>query len=117
MLYKFGNFRFEPASARLWQDGTEVKLTRKAALVLAALLEQPGEPVSKSALFASVWRGTVVSDDALVTCVQELRRALGDDARQPVYSETRHRQGYRCAAPVASEGAAIADESVAITVL
>jgi adenylate cyclase len=117
MRYTFGHFRFEPASGRLWRDGTEIKLTRKAALVLAALLERPGEPVSKDTLFASVWRGTVVSDDALVTCVQELRKALGDDARQPLYIETRHRQGYRFAAAVAGEGAGAADESMAIAVL
>ena len=99
---KFGNFRFEPASARLWENDAEVRLTRKAALVLAALLERPGAPVSKQDLFASVWRGTVVGDDALVTCVQELRKALHDDSRQPIYIETRHRLGYRFAAPVTS---------------
>jgi len=96
----FGSFRFEPASARLWENDAEVRLTRKAALVLAALLERPGAPVSKQELFASVWRGTVVSDDALVTCVQELRKALRDDSKQPVYIETRHRLGYRFAAAV-----------------
>ena len=47
-----------------------------------------------------MWRGTVVSDDALVTCIQELRKALGDDSRQPVYIETRHRHGYRFVALV-----------------
>jgi adenylate cyclase len=104
----FGSFRFEPASARLWENDAEVRLTRKAALVLAALLERPGAPVSKQDLFASVWRGTVVSDDALVTCVQELRRALRDDSKQPVYIETRHRLGYRFAAPVT--GASTATE-------
>jgi adenylate cyclase len=120
MLYTFGNFRFEPASARLWQDHAEIKLTRKAAQVLAALLGQPGEPVSKRALFETVWRGTVVSDDALVTCVQELRKALGDDSKQPVYIETRHRLGYRFAAPVvSSEGAArpAGGDTAAIAVL
>lgn len=99
---KFGNFRFEPASVRLWENDAEVRLTRKAALVLAALLERPGVPVSKRDLFAQVWRGTVVGDDALVTCVQELRKALHDDSRQPIYIETRHRLGYRFAAPVTS---------------
>ena len=102
----FGSFRFEPASARLWENDAEVRLTRKAALVLAALLERPGAPVSKQELFASVWRGTVVSDDALVTCVQELRKALRDDSKQPVYIETRHRLGYRFAAPVTGAPAA-----------
>ena len=96
----FGHFRFEPATARLWQDGSEVRLTRKAAQVLAALLERPGEPVSKQELFASVWRGTVVGDDALVTCIQELRKALSDDSRQPLFIETRHRIGYRFIAEV-----------------
>ena len=91
----FGSFRFEPATARLWEGDTEVRLTRKAALVLGALLERPGEPVSKQDLFARVWRGTVVSDDALVTCIQELRKALRDDSKQPLYIETRHRLGYR----------------------
>lgn len=96
----FGNFSFEPASARLWENGSEVRLTRKAALVLGALLERPGAPISKQELFANVWRGTVVSDDALVTCIQELRKALGDDSKQPLYIETRHRLGYRFAAQV-----------------
>jgi TolB-like protein/Flp pilus assembly protein TadD len=96
----FGSFRFEPASARLWENEAEVKLTRKAALVLTALLERRGAPVSKQELFDSVWRGTVVSDDALVTCIQELRKALHDDERH--YIETRHRHGYLFAAPVAS---------------
>jgi len=96
----FGSFRFEPATARLWENGGEVKLTRKAAQVLAALLERPGAPVSKQELFANVWRGTVVSDDALVTCIQELRKALRDDSKHPRYIETRHRLGYRFAAEV-----------------
>jgi len=103
----FGRFRFEPATARLWAEDAEIKLTRKAAQVLAMLLERPGTPVSKQELFAQVWRGTVVGDDALVTCIQELRKALGDDSRQPLYIETRHRMGYRFAAPVA--GAAHAE--------
>lgn len=101
----FGSFRFEPATARLWENDAEVKLTRKAALVLGALLERPGEPLSKQALFANVWRGTVVSDDALVTCIQELRKALRDDSRQPLYIETRHRLGYRFAATVSAAAA------------
>src|SRR3954469_7429388 len=99
----FANFRFEPATARLWQGDVELRLTRKAALVLGTLLEKPGAPVSKQELFDRVWRGTVVSDDALVSCIQELRKALGDDSKQPVYIETRHRLGYRFAAPVASD--------------
>ena len=106
----FGNFRFEPASARLFAHDTEIRLTRKAGLVLAALLERPGAPVSKQELFASVWRGTVVGDDALVSCIQELRKALGDDSKQPRYIETRHRLGYRFVAAI--EAASLQPERV-----
>ena len=102
----FGSFRFEPASARLWENDAEIKLTRKAALVLTALIERRGAPVSKQELFDNVWRGTVVSDDALVTCIQELRKALHDDDRH--FIETRHRHGYLFAAPVSSAPAAAA---------
>ncbi len=65
--------------------------------------------MSKQELFASVWRGTVVSDDALVTCIQELRKALGDDSKQPLYIETRHRLGYRFSAAVGSTVPAAAE--------
>ncbi|MDY6944517.1 MAG: winged helix-turn-helix domain-containing protein [Pseudomonadota bacterium] len=106
----FGRYRFEPRTRRLWNDGRELKLTRKAADVLAQLLAHAGEPVTKDALFKSVWSSAVVSDDALTTCIQELRKALGDDARQPLYIETRHRTGYRFIAAISSERA---DQSAA----
>jgi adenylate cyclase len=96
----FARFRFEPASARLWAGKREIKLTPKAARVLGVLIGRAGEPVTKEELFAEVWRGTVVTDDALVTCIQELRKALGDDARKPRFIETRHRRGYRFIAAV-----------------
>lgn len=100
----FGRFRFEPATSRLWAGEAEVRLTPRAAALLGALLARAGQPVSKRELFATVWKGVVVGDDALVTCVQELRRALGDDARKPQFIETRHRSGYRFAAAVSRSG-------------
>jgi adenylate cyclase len=112
---RFGRNSFEPATGRLWAAEVEVRLTRKSAEVLGLLVERAGHPVSKQDLFAAVWRNVVVSDDALTTCVQELRRALGDDARQPRYIETRHRYGYSFVAPVAV--ATTSPEVAAIAVL
>jgi TolB-like protein/Tfp pilus assembly protein PilF len=97
----FGPFRFEPPSGRLWSGGQEIRLTPKAAAVLSALLARAGEPVSKEALFALVWPNIVVGDDALTSCIQELRKALADDPREPRFIETRHRRGYRFVANVA----------------
>jgi DNA-binding winged helix-turn-helix (wHTH) protein/pimeloyl-ACP methyl ester carboxylesterase len=84
----------------LWSGTREIRLTPKAADVLKQLVRHAGEPVSKADLFATVWNGTVVSDDALTSCIQELRRALDDDAKQPRFIETRHRRGYRFVAPL-----------------
>ena len=102
----FSRFRFEPATARLWAHKREIKLTPKAAAVLGVLLGRAGQPVTKQELFDAVWSDRVVSDDALTTCIQELRRALGDDARKPRYIETRHRSGYRFVAKISRDTAA-----------
>ena len=101
----FGRYRFDLETGRLWSGKREVKLTPKASAVLKALVTHAGQPVRKEELFASVWNGTVVSDDALTSCIQELRRALADNAKQPRFIETRHRRGYQFVARV-SEGAA-----------
>ncbi len=97
----FGPFRFEPPSGRLWSGEDELKLTPKAAAVLSALVARAGEPVSKDALFGSVWPNSVVSDDALSSCIQELRKALADDPKNPRFIETRYRRGYRFVADLA----------------
>ena len=70
--------------------------------MLEVLVAHAGNPVSKEDLFASVWSDTAVSDDALTSCIQELRRALGDDSKQPRFIETRHRRGYRFVAPISA---------------
>jgi len=54
-----------------------------------------GHPDTKEDLFTFVWDGVSVGDDALTSCVQELRRALADDAKKPRFIETRHRRGYQ----------------------
>src|SRR5882724_6473898 len=117
----FGDYRFDLASGRLWSGAQELRLTPKASTVLRVLVENAGKPVSKEELFASVWKDTVVTDDALTSCIQELRKALADDAKQPRFIETRHRRGYRFAAQLSQAAAATAstspNEDTAIAVL
>jgi DNA-binding winged helix-turn-helix (wHTH) protein/predicted ATPase len=95
----FGSFRFDARSGQLFDDGRELRLTPRAAAVLQALAERAGDVVSKQDLFDRVWNGIAVTDDALTSCIQELRGALGDDARRPRFIETRHRRGYRLMVP------------------
>jgi DNA-binding winged helix-turn-helix (wHTH) protein/formylglycine-generating enzyme required for sulfatase activity/dienelactone hydrolase len=91
----FGRYRFDADTAQLWDGDREVRLTPKAAAVLRMLVTQAGVVVTKARLFETVWPDTAVSDDALTSCIQELRRALGDNSRQPQFIETRHRRGFR----------------------
>jgi DNA-binding winged helix-turn-helix (wHTH) protein/predicted ATPase len=107
--FAFGVFRFDTRTGQLWRDGSEVKLTPRAAAVLHLLAERAQEIVTKQELFDRVWGGIAVSDDALTSCIQELRGALGDDARRPRTIETRHRRGYRLMVPASP----IADQSSA----
>jgi predicted ATPase/DNA-binding winged helix-turn-helix (wHTH) protein len=106
----FGRHRFDRRTGRLWAGRREVKLTPRAAAVLAVLIERAGQPVTRDELFQSVWRDVVVGDAALTACIQELRGALDDNARRPRFIETRHRRGYRFVArmvPSAPESAVI----------
>ena len=100
--FTFGQVRFDPRTGELCRDGNVVKLTPRAAAVLCALAESAQQLVTKQELFDRVWSGRAVGDDALTSCIQELRGALGDDARRPRYIETRHRRGYRLMVPAGS---------------
>ncbi|MBA4033121.1 MAG: hypothetical protein C0480_00745 [Bradyrhizobium sp.] len=100
----FGRFRFDPRRG-LTAGAREVRLTPKALSLLSFLAARPGEVVTKDELFGAVWPETTVGDAALVTCIQELRRALRDDARRPRYIETLHRRGYRFIAKTAPSAA------------
>ncbi len=101
----FGEYRFQLDTDQLWLRGEEVRLTPKAAGVLKVLIANAGSPVSKADLFATLWPDVAVTDDALTTCIQELRRVLSDDAKRPQFIETRHRRGYQFIAAVSREDA------------
>ena len=90
----FGRYRLEPRDG-LTSGARRVRLSPKALALLSFLAERPGEVITKDELFGAVWPEATVGDAALVTCIQELRRALRDDARKPRYIETLHRRGYR----------------------
>lgn len=72
----------------------------KVMEVLAAMAARPGETITKDEFMAEVWTGTIVTDDVLARCISELRKALGDKARNPRYVETIRKRGYRLIADV-----------------
>ncbi|MBS1842522.1 MAG: winged helix-turn-helix domain-containing protein [Acidobacteria bacterium] len=92
----FGNFTVDLKREELFKDGTRVKLPGKVYQTLLALLDRPGEVVSRGDLRVRLWpEGTHVNYDANVnTTVNKLRLALGDSPEKPMYVETIPRQGY-----------------------
>lgn len=98
-IMQFNDVRFDSRTGELRRGDVVARLTPKAAAVLGALLERAPDVVTKQELCASVWGGRIVGDEALTTCIREVRRALDDDARNPRYIETQHRRGYRAILP------------------
>ncbi len=87
--------RVDEANQCIWWGDRRVDLTPKAFLVLRRLLQQPNRIVTKRELLDAAWLDTHVSDGVLTLAINQLREALGDDARQPRFIETVHRRGYR----------------------
>jgi DNA-binding winged helix-turn-helix (wHTH) protein/Tol biopolymer transport system component len=99
---KFGPFELDRQTGELWKHGLKVKLQGKPFQILVALLEQPGQPVSREVLQQRLWAGDtfVDFDSGLNTAANRLRITLGDSAENPRYVETMARSGYRFVAQV-----------------
>jgi TolB-like protein/DNA-binding winged helix-turn-helix (wHTH) protein len=97
---QIGDWCFDARGNELRSAAQVVRLELKAAQVLACLAARPAEVVTRDELLAQVWPGVVVGDDAVTQVVIKLRRALGDDSREPRYIETIPKRGYRLLATV-----------------
>jgi predicted ATPase/DNA-binding winged helix-turn-helix (wHTH) protein len=90
--YQFGEFDLDVVRGCLFKAGEEIKLRPKVYEALKYLVEHPGRLIGKKELIEAVWPDTFVTDDSLVQCTVELRRALGDHAQQLL--KTVPRRGY-----------------------
>src|SRR3990170_7453464 len=95
MMRTFGDSLFYPWTRGLCGRRGERRLSPKATGVLLALAETRGRVWSRDALLERVWPNVVVGEEVLTHAIAELRRAFGDDFRQPVLIETIHKSGYR----------------------
>jgi Tol biopolymer transport system component/DNA-binding winged helix-turn-helix (wHTH) protein len=100
-LLQFGVFEVDLQQGELRKNGYKVGLQDLPFQFLAALLERPGEVVTRDELARKLWSGALVDfDSGLNTAARKLRGALDDDAGTPRYVETLPRRGYRFIAPV-----------------
>lgn len=75
--YRFGEFTLDPARAALFFGEEELRLRRRTFEVLTYLVRNSGRLVPKQELFERVWGDVAVTDDSLVQCLVEIRKALG----------------------------------------
>jgi eukaryotic-like serine/threonine-protein kinase len=106
---QFGIFQADLHSEELRKRGVKTKLQGLPFRVLALLLEQPGDIVTRQELQKSLWPSDTFVDfeDGLNTAIRKVREALGDDSENPKFIETVPRRGYRFIAPVIEAGASL----------
>ena len=99
---QFGVFRVDFRSGELRKQGVRIKLQDKPLQLLAALLERPGELVTRDELRRTLWGDQTFVDfeRSLNIAITKLRTALGDSADSPRFVETLPRRGYRFIAPL-----------------
>jgi TolB-like protein len=89
-----GSYRFDMSRKELrTADEVLVPLRAQSSEILAVLGQNPNQVVAKDELIERVWEGTFVTDDSLVQCIVDIRRALGKSAHEII--ETFPKQGYR----------------------
>ncbi len=101
----FDCYKVDLASGQLYKHGVRLRLREKSFEALAALLEQPGEVVSRDHLRRRLWHDDVFVDfdNNLNTAIGQLRQALNDSAEHPRFIETLPRRGYRFVGQVAAQ--------------
>lgn len=90
--YQFGAFTLDVGRGCLLRRAQEVKLRPKVYEALKYLVLNPGRLIGKQEFMQAIWPDSFVTDDSLVQCTIELRRALGDHDQQIL--KTVPRRGY-----------------------
>jgi DNA-binding winged helix-turn-helix (wHTH) protein len=113
--YRFGRFLLDPARRQLLADAAEVRLIPRYFDLLVLLVECRDRAVHRQEIFDRVWADVIVSDGALSQAIRTLRRALGDDPREPQYIRTVSRHGYQFVHPDVQEETSDAGRAAAPT--
>ncbi len=101
--FRLGEWEVRRDEGLLCSGDRSVRLEPRVMDVLVHLAAHPDRMVSKEELLAEVWGGAFVEEGALSQAIHSLRKALGDDARQPRFIQTVPKRGYRLVAAVVQE--------------
>jgi Tol biopolymer transport system component/DNA-binding winged helix-turn-helix (wHTH) protein len=114
-ILQFKGFTIDTDEKVLLREGTPVALAPKVFETLLVLIENRGRIVLKEELMKRLWPDTFVEEANLTFNIQQLRKSLGDNARNPIYIQTIARRGYRFIAavePLSSDNSELAAEHV-----
>jgi DNA-binding winged helix-turn-helix (wHTH) protein len=116
-VVRFDVFEVDLRAEELYKAGRKIKLQVQPFHVLAMLLEQPGEVVTRDEMQRRLWPADtfVDFDHSVNTAIKKLRQALGDDKKKPRFVETLPKRGYRFLASVKrpATSSAVAETPVA----
>ena len=98
--FRIGKWRVDPAMDEISREDTTIRLEPRTMRVLVCLAERAGEVVSVNELLETVWKDLVVTQYSVYQAIGVLRRALGDNPRNPTYIASVLRRGYRLIAPI-----------------
>ena len=98
--FRLGDWFVEPALNRISRDGSSYQLPLKVMDVLVFLAEHAGTTMPKRHIIDVVWRTEFITENTLTQAIADLRRVLGDNARDPQFIETITKRGYRLIAEV-----------------
>jgi Tol biopolymer transport system component/DNA-binding winged helix-turn-helix (wHTH) protein len=100
LSYQFDDVIVDLRAGRVTKAGQSLALEPKAFDLLLLLVSRSGELVTRQEVLDRVWAGVYVTDNAVARVVAQLRRVLGDAARDARYIETVPTRGYRFIGPV-----------------
>src|SRR5215471_21450455 len=100
LIYQFDGVRVDLKSFKVFKGDRAVHLEPKAIEVLVFLIENRGRLIAKQELLDAVWKEAFVTENAMTRVIAQLRKALGDDARQSRYIRTMQTHGYLFVADV-----------------
>ncbi|MDX1482293.1 MAG: winged helix-turn-helix domain-containing protein [Woeseiaceae bacterium] len=93
--FRLGEFEVRPIEGMIVSADGESRIEPKAMAVLLELARHGGELRSREQIQQVVWPRGFTTDDVLTRCIGQIRKALGDDPKEPRYLETLPRRGYR----------------------
>jgi DNA-binding winged helix-turn-helix (wHTH) protein/TolB-like protein/Tfp pilus assembly protein PilF len=99
-FYSFDSFTLDASRRTLLREGEPVPLKPKAFETLLALVQSPGRVVGKDELMRALWPDSFVEEANLTQQVSLVRKALGDDPKEPRFIVTVPGRGYSFVADV-----------------